>query len=121
TDAKGGGLTRGSLPAARGRASFCASANRTMAGIWSGAAVIRRAIAGSDDGTPFARRACYREEAAMTTEDLTIEILKALRKEMRERFDGVDKRFDGVDKRFDAMDQRFDSMDHRFDVLEERI
>ena len=38
--------------------------------------------------------------------DLTIEILKALRKEMRERFDGVDKRLHGIDTRLHGIDTR---------------
>ena len=57
----------------------------------------------------------------MASDDITIEILKSLRTEMRERFDGVDRRFDAMDQRFDAMDQRFDAVDQRFDTLDERV
>ena len=57
----------------------------------------------------------------MAGSDITIEILKAMRKEMRERFDGVDKRFDGVDKRFDAVDQRLNAVDKRFDAADKRF
>src|SRR6266496_3524486 len=79
---------------------------------------------GRNFGTPLANVACYREEAAMAGDDITIEILKEIRAELRgvnQRFDGMDKRFDGMDKRFDGMDKRFDGMDQRFDTLEERI
>src|SRR5262249_35855407 len=72
--------------------------------------------------------ACYREEVAMASEDITIEILKNIRDEAREtkrefqeKFAAMDQRFDAMDQRFDAMDQRFDAMDQRFDVLEERV
>jgi hypothetical protein len=57
----------------------------------------------------------------MASSDLTIEILKALRKEMRDRFDAVDKRFDAVDKRFDTMDKRFDVLEERGELTIQRL
>jgi chromosome segregation ATPase len=60
----------------------------------------------------------------MAGTDITIEILKGIRREVGEiqkRFDAVDKRFDAVDKRFDAVDKRFDAVDKRFDSVDERI
>jgi len=64
----------------------------------------------------------------MTSEDITIEILKSIRDEARETkkafealFDAMDRRFDAMDGRFDSMDGRFDAMDRRFDTLEERV
>ena len=36
--------------------------------------------------------------------DLVVPMLRELRKEMRERFDGVDARFDGVDARLDKIE-----------------
>jgi len=53
--------------------------------------------------------------------DLTIEILKALRKEMRERFDGIDKRFDGVDKRFDGIEHRLEVLEERGELITQRL
>jgi hypothetical protein len=57
----------------------------------------------------------------MAGSDLTIEILKGMRKEMRERFDGVDKRLDGVDKRLDGIDRRLEVLDERLDLTIQRL
>jgi len=57
----------------------------------------------------------------MAGSDITIEILKGMRKEMRERFDGIDKRFDGIDRRLDGIDKRLDGIDGRIEVLDERL
>ena len=57
----------------------------------------------------------------MAGSDIMIEILKSMRKEMRERFDSVDKRFDGVNKRFDGVDKRLDVLDERLDLTVERL
>ena len=57
----------------------------------------------------------------MAGSDLTIEILKSMRKEMRERFDGMDKRFDGVDKRLDGMESRLEVLDERLDLTVQRL
>ncbi len=60
-------------------------------------------------------------ESGSKTQDLTVEILKALRREMNQRFDGVEARFTGIDKRFDGVDKRLDGLDKRFDGLERGI
>jgi chromosome segregation ATPase len=57
----------------------------------------------------------------MADPDITIEILKGMRKEMRERFDRTDKRLDSIDKRLDGVDKRLDRVEHRLDVLDERL
>ena len=51
--------------------------------------------------------------------------LQGFRKEVNERFDGVDEkfaqvddRFTQVDKRFDVMDVKFEQVDKRFDVMD---
>jgi hypothetical protein len=80
-----------------------------------------REIAGPTSGTPFAMVACYREEVAMAGSDMTIEILKGMRKEMRERFDSVDKRLNGVEKRLDVLDERLDLTVERLDIMNERL
>ena len=57
----------------------------------------------------------------MAGSDLTIEILKGMRKEMRERFDGIDKRFDGVDKRLDGVEEPSRACSTDVDVLDDRL
>jgi len=57
----------------------------------------------------------------MAGSDLTIEILKGMRKEMRERFDGVDKRLDGVERRLGVLDERVDLTVQRLDITNERL
>ena len=57
----------------------------------------------------------------MAGSDLTIEILKGMRKEMRERFDGVDERLDGIDERLDVLDERLDLTIQRLDITNERL
>lgn len=57
----------------------------------------------------------------MAGSDLTIEILKALRKEMRQRFDAVDKRFEAMDKRFDVLEERGELTIQRLDITNERL
>jgi hypothetical protein len=57
----------------------------------------------------------------MAGSDLAIEILKGMRKEMRERFDSVDKRLDGIDKRLDVLDERLDLTIQRVDITNERL
>ena len=57
----------------------------------------------------------------MAGSDLTIEILKGMRKEMRERFDGIDSRLDGIDKRLDVLDERVDLTIQRLDITNERL
>ena len=54
--------------------------------------------------------------------------LQGFRKEVNERFDGVDEkfaqvddRFTQVDKRFDVMDVKFTQVDKRFDVMDVRF
>ena len=43
--------------------------------------------------------------------------LKALKKEMDNRFELVDSRFEQIDKRFEQIDKRFDSIERQFDRL----
>jgi hypothetical protein len=57
----------------------------------------------------------------MPGDDITIEILKSIRREMRERFDAVDRRFDAVDQRFDAVDQRFETMEERAALMSQSL
>ena len=57
----------------------------------------------------------------MPGDDITIEVLKDIRREMRERFDAVDRRFDAVGRRFDAMDQRFETMEERAELTSQRL
>ena len=57
----------------------------------------------------------------MAGSDVTIEILKGMRKEMRERFDGVDKRLNRIDKRLDVLDERLDLTIQRLDITNERL
>jgi hypothetical protein len=57
----------------------------------------------------------------MASEDITIEILKNLRSEMRERFDGMDQRFDAMDRRFDVLEERIDLTAQRLDITNERL
>ena len=57
----------------------------------------------------------------MAGSDLTIEILKGMRKEMRERFDGVDERLDGVERRLGVLDERVDLTVQRLDITNERL
>jgi archaellum component FlaC len=40
---------------------------------------------------------------------------------MDRRFDGIDTRLDGMDRRFDGIDIRLDAMDRRFDGIERRL
>lgn len=40
--------------------------------------------------------------------------LNALRSEMQQRFEAVDRRFESIDRRFDAVDRRFESMERRW-------
>jgi chromosome segregation ATPase len=61
--------------------------------------------------------ACYFEEAPMASSDITIEILKDIRREVREN----SKRLDSVDKRLGSMDERLESMDKRLDSINERV
>ena len=42
--------------------------------------------------------------------------LDHLAREMKLRFEAVDRRFDVMDQRFNAIDQRFDAMERRFDA-----
>lgn len=46
--------------------------------------------------------------------------LNALRSEMQQRFEAVDRRFESIDRRFDAVDRRFDAVDRRFESMERR-
>jgi chromosome segregation ATPase len=89
------------------------------------AASLRRRRAISLELRHAARNAaCYREEAAMAGDDITIEILKEIRAELRgvnQRMDGMDKRFDGIDERFDGMNQRFDTLEERIDLTSQRL
>ena len=71
----------------------------------------------------------------MASEDITIEIMKAIREdvrqtsdevrqtrqEMEQRFDGVEQRFDGVDQRFDTMEERIALTNQRLDIANERL
>jgi len=60
----------------------------------------------------------------MADSDLTIEILKDIRREVldaKARFDSIDKRFDSIDKRFDSTDKRLELMDQRIDITNERM
>ncbi|EGT5004824.1 hypothetical protein LA791_016065 [Clostridioides difficile] len=43
-----------------------------------------------------------------------------LLKEMKSRFDSIDKRFDSIDKQFDNIENRLDGMDNRFDSIEKK-
>lgn len=57
----------------------------------------------------------------MAGSDLTIESLKGMRKEMRERFDAIDKRLGGMDERLDLTMQRLDITNERLDVVESTL
>jgi len=57
----------------------------------------------------------------MAGSDITIELLKGMRKEMRERFDSVDKRLDSVDKRLDGVEKRLDVLDERLELTMQRL
>jgi hypothetical protein len=57
----------------------------------------------------------------MAGDDITIEILKGIREDMRERFGAMDQRFDAMDRRFDAMDQRLDTMEERTELITQRL
>jgi hypothetical protein len=46
---------------------------------------------------------------------------KALRNEMRIRFESIDNRFDSLDKRFESIDKRFESIDKRFESIDKRF
>ena len=43
------------------------------------------------------------------------------RREMKQRFEGIDKRFDGIDQRLDGVDQRLNGMDLRFEGIEQKF
>ncbi|MDZ7710579.1 MAG: hypothetical protein U5K36_11375 [Roseovarius sp.] len=49
---------------------------------------------------------------AETPENHTIALLQDMRREMRERFDAIDRRFDEVEERFDGVDARIDGVTH---------
>jgi hypothetical protein len=76
---------------------------------------------GDDFGTPLAISRVTVREAAMAGEDITIEIIKAIRDEARQTRAEMREMKVEMDQRFDAVDQRFDGVDQRFDVIEERL
>jgi len=45
----------------------------------------------------------------------------AVRGEIREGFEAVDKRFDKIDSRFDKIDSRFEKIDSRFEKIDSRF
>ncbi|MCM1566485.1 MAG: hypothetical protein NC238_11185 [Dehalobacter sp.] len=47
--------------------------------------------------------------------------IREMKKDIFQRFDGVNQRFDGVDQRFDGIDQRFDGIDQRLDSMDQRL
>ena len=60
----------------------------------------------------------------MAGSDLTIEILKEIRRDVRDnskRLDGIDKRLDGIDKRLDGIDKRLEVLDERLDLTIQRL
>jgi hypothetical protein len=60
----------------------------------------------------------------MAGSDLTIEILKEIRRDVRDnskRLDGIDKHLDGIDKRLDVLDERLDLTVQRLDITNERL
>ena len=64
----------------------------------------------------------------MANEDITLEIIKAIRedvrqtrKEMEQRFEAMDQRFDGMDQRFDTVEERLALTSQRLDITNERL
>ncbi len=55
----------------------------------------------------------------MKKEDLILDMLKELKRDMNSRFDQVDKRFEQIDKRFEQVDKRFEQIDKRLDRIED--
>ena len=47
--------------------------------------------------------------------DLIVPMLREIRMEMSERFDGVSKRFDGIDKRLESIDGAAEELSQRSD------
>ncbi|HEY1812006.1 MAG TPA: hypothetical protein VGG74_06585 [Kofleriaceae bacterium] len=64
----------------------------------------------------------------METTDITVQILRDIRDDLRgvssrlDRFEQrVDARFDAIDRRFDAVDARFDRLELRVDLVDSRL
>jgi len=53
--------------------------------------------------------------------DITVEILKNIRDEIKGLREDTNDRFKQMDKRFEQMDKRFEQMDKRFERMEEDI
>ena len=50
-------------------------------------------------------------------ESFILVLLREMRAELNERFNGIDARFDEVGSRFDAVDERFDRMEKRLEAV----
>jgi chromosome segregation ATPase len=60
----------------------------------------------------------------MAGSDITLEILKEIRRDVREngkRLDSMDKRLGSLDERVESMDKRLDSMDVRLELTSQRL
>jgi hypothetical protein len=57
----------------------------------------------------------------MAGSDLTVEILKGIREEMRDMRKTFELRFDGIDQRFDRIDQRLDTVAERGEITSQRL
>lgn len=60
----------------------------------------------------------------MAGSDITIEILKEIRRDVRDnskRLESMDQRLESMDQRLDSLDQRLDSLDQHVDSMDQRL
>ena len=53
--------------------------------------------------------------------DITIEVLRSIRDEIKGLREDTNSRFEQMDRRFEQMDKRFEQMDKRFERIEKDI
>jgi len=53
--------------------------------------------------------------------DITIEVLRSIRDEIKGLREDTNRRFEQMDRRFEQMDKRFEQMDKRFERIEKDI